>query len=178
MTAFGTKQSSQTKPSGGARAAAEGRDARQSLELSLKDHRICMYIPAGSKVDALTLDLPGGLLVLGALRGSVTCATGSVIIAKGGEFQGQLLANDVIVEGRITSPQDSAGKTIASSMSQVHARGQLDEKGLPEGGIVAFSAGSNVCARFKAVSYSIPRTANLNSSSMETIEPLEPIDTL
>ena len=43
-------------------------DAQGSLELSFKEHKICMCVPAGSKIDALTLDLPGGLLVLGALR--------------------------------------------------------------------------------------------------------------
>lgn len=145
-------------------------DGRTTLELTFKDHRICMDIPAGSKVDALSLDLPGGLLIRGALRGSVTCATGSVIIAKGGEFQGQLLANDIIVEGRITSPADSSGKTITSSMTLIHARGHLDENGNPVGGIVALSANADVCARFKAVCYSIPRKASLNSSSMETVK--------
>jgi hypothetical protein len=145
-------------------------DAQGSLELSFKEHKICMCVPAGSKIDALTLDLPGGLLVLGALRGVVNCATGSVIIAKGGEFQGNLTANDVIVEGRITSPTDASGHAAPSTMSQVHARGQMDDKGGLAGGIIALSADAYVCAKLKAVSYSIPRTTNLSSSSMETVQ--------
>ncbi|WP_371436235.1 polymer-forming cytoskeletal protein [Polaromonas sp.] len=170
-TAFGPQKKPLTLLQRNAMAGRSPTEALESLELSLSDHRICMVIPAGSKIDALTMDLQGGLLILGALRASVTCATGSVIIAKGGEFQGSLKANDVIIEGRITSPLDASGRPQPATISQVHARGQVGENGAAIGGIIALASGAYVCGKLKAVSYSIPRSADLSRSTMETVAP-------
>lgn len=123
-------------------------------------------------MDALTFELPGGVLILGALRGRVRCATGSAIIAAGGEFQGSLEANDVLVEGKITSLLDPKGKPFADGLSEVTARGQVDSKGKLTGGIVALSATAFVCARLHAHAYSIPRSADLSCSVLETLAPL------
>lgn len=146
-------------------------DAVESLQISLASLRICMVIPAGSKIDALTMDLPGGLLVLGALRAKVNCAVGGVIIAKGGEFQGSLEADEVIVEGKITSPLDASGRPLPSTMSLITARGHLIDGGEVAGGLMSLSAHAQVCAKLRAVSYSIPRTADLSRSIMETLAP-------
>lgn len=136
-----------------------------SFQATLKNHQICFVVPAGATIDAVTVDLPGGILILGALRGKVRCSTGSAIIARGGEFQGILEANDVLVEGKITSPVDANGKPT----TEVRARGQVDEAGNAVGGIIALSAHSIVNARFFAIAYQIPRHADLGRSILNTI---------
>lgn len=133
----------------------------------IKEHQICMLIPAGCTVDANTIDLQGGILVAGALRGRVHCATGSAVIVEGGEFQGSIEANDIIVAGKITSPMDKNGKTL--QLSTIKARGQKDERGRIIGGIVALSESSFVCAQITAVAFSIPKKANLSRSVLKTI---------
>lgn len=146
------------------RASAEGVG---DLQIVLESHRICMVIPAGSTVDANTLNLPGGLLILGALRGKVYCASGSVIIAKGGEFQGIVEACDIVIEGKVTSSLDSVGKP--QPLSTVKARGYKDETGHVKGGIIAVSEHAFVCAQMTAIGYHIPRDANLSLSTFKTI---------
>jgi Polymer-forming cytoskeletal len=140
-----------------------------AFQTSLKTHKICFVVPVGAKIDGHTIDLPGGILILGALRGRVRCVTGSAIIAKGGEFQGKLEADDVVVEGKITSPIDAAGVIIPSSMSEIRARGQTDDQGNVMGGILAFSAHSFACAKLFGVSFQVPRTADLSRSILHSI---------
>lgn len=139
---------------------------KASFSASIQGHQICFSVPAGSVIDAHSIDLPGGILILGALRGRVRCLTGTAIIAKGGEFQGNLEANDVLVEGKITSP-DSPG----DKMTEIRARGQRNAQGAVVGGIVAISANAFVSARLQAVAYQIPRSANLYRCVFETTPP-------
>lgn len=139
-----------------------------AFQATLKAHQICFLVPAGAKIDGHTFDLPGGILILGALRGRVRCSTGSALILAGGEFQGNLEANDVIIEGRVTSPADVAGKPTPA-MSEVRARGQTDTDGRLIGGILALSGSAFACAKLHAVSFSIPRSANLSRSVLQTI---------
>lgn len=151
----------------------EGRAPAQVLrayQARLENHSICMVIPAGSVVDGGTMRLLGGILVLGALRGKVTCGTGSAIIGGGGEFQGQLEANDILVEGNITSPLDAAGKPVRTSLSDIRARGQKNAvTGEVSGGIILLSNMATVCARMRARAYQIPRNANVSGSVMDTL---------
>lgn len=151
----------------------DGRASAQVLnayQARLENHSICMVIPAGAVVDAANMRLLGGILILGAMRGKVTCATGSAIIGGGGEFQGQLEANDILVEGRITSPLDADGKPIRASLSDVRARGQKnDVTGEIMGGIMLLSNLASVCAKMKARAYQIPRNANVSGSIMDAL---------
>ena len=137
------------------------------LRIDLQAHQICMCIPAGSTVDANTVKLPGGILILGALRGNVYCATGTAVIAKGGEFQGILEANNIIVEGTITSPMSASGRP--APISVIKARGQRDVNNRMVGGIVALGEKAFVCANMSAIAYSIPLSADLGLSVMQTI---------
>ena len=114
--------------------------------------------------------LPGGVLILGAMRGTIHCRTGSAIIARDGEFQGELTANDILIEGRITSPVGSNGCVLPNSLSCIRAQGQLDEdSGEYMGGIIMLSSLAQVCSRLQARSYTVPRTANITGSILETI---------
>lgn len=154
-------------------SASDLRADQKSLSVfqaRLESHSICFVVPAGAMFDGTNIRLQGGILVLGALRGKVTCATGSAIIAKGGEFQGYLEANDVLVEGRITSPLDSAGRPVKASITDVRARGQKNAiTGEVLGGILMLSSQAAVCARLRARAYQIPRNANVSGSIMETL---------
>lgn len=170
QTAFGKDSGSLTLPGEQMVSGRTEATPLSTMPAKLKDHQICMIIPAGSRVDALTLDLQGGILILGALRGRVNCATGSAIVASGGEFQGSLVANDVLIEGtgKVTSPADSSpGK----GMSELVARGQADQQGRQIGGLVILSSAASVNARLCAVAFQVPRGVDLCRSVMETIVP-------
>jgi len=138
------------------------------LDLSLKEHGICFIVPVGAKIDAHTLDLPGGILVLGALRGKVFCSKGSAIIASAGEFQGELDAENVYVEGAITS-----SKAIPGGISKVIARGSQETK--PDGsvvtlgGLAAFGVDAKVHAHIIARAFHVPRQAVFTNSFFESI---------
>lgn len=131
--------------------------ANSVIELSLRDHNIGMVIPAGDVVDGGTMRLSGGILILGALRGKVTCANGSAIVAAGGEFQGDLDALSVYVEGKITSNN-------IKSLSRVRALG------MSPGGILVLSEKSNVSAVFSARATQICNGALTNSSMFLTLQ--------
>jgi len=135
-----------------------------SLSIRLEEHQICFVVPAGARIDAHTLDLPGGILVLGALRGKVTCACGSAIIAQGGEFQGSLDAVDIYIEGRVTSKVVSQ----APVLTKLRARGVAADGGF-HSGLVAFSTTSVVQAHVQARAFHIPRQADLKRTVLETL---------
>ena len=143
--------------------------AVKSVELSLREKQICFVVPAGARIDAFTMDLPGGMLVLGALRGKVTCAVGSIIIAKGGEFQGYAEAEDIYIEGKVTSPTVAPGV----EMTKMKARGRVmaAHEGVSsiQGGLIAVSAQASIRAHLLARMFHIPRHADLNKSMMETL---------
>jgi hypothetical protein len=145
----------------------------QAVEISLAQHEICMTIPPGAKVDAQTLDLPGGLIVFGALRGAVKCARGSIIIASGGYFQGKAEAENFICEGEVGSPLDSQGKVIPRAISSIQAHGRAtegDASGKKTGGLAAFSSFAKVTARVQACAFEISRGANMVRAQMQTLD--------
>ncbi len=146
-------------------SAANRLHARQ-LALSIKDHDICFVVPAGARIDAHRLDLPGGILVLGALRGRVFCASGSAIIAAGGEFQGELDAVNIYVEGKITSARSGP-----RGPSRLRARGVGGTQGVPaEGGLAAFGVAAHVQAHVQARVFHVPHQATFVNSIFEVIE--------
>lgn len=147
---------SQTEAPSGSRLPLKLR----ALDLSLKEHEICFVVPAGARIDAHRLDLPGGILVLGALRGRVFCSQGSAIIAAGGEFQGEIDAVDIYVEGRVTSS--------SRGISRLKARGRDNEE--RPGGLAAFGALSNVQAHVQARAFHVPRQAQFHNSMFETLK--------
>lgn len=143
----------------------------RTMELSMRDHHICFVVPAGAKIDAFVLDLPGGMLVLGALRGKVNCAMGSIIIAKGGEFQGSAEATDIFIEGKVTS-QLTASNGSGGERTKLKARGQATQgvHGITtSGGIIAVSESAVICGHLQARSYHIPLKADLKRVFIETI---------
>lgn len=145
----------------------------QALELSLAQHEICMTIPLGAKVDAHALDLPGGLILFGALRGTVRCARGSFIIAAGGYFQGKVEAENFICEGVIGSPLDDQGKVIPRAISSIRAHGRApegDPSGKKVGGVAAFSSLAKVTARVDACAFQISRGANMVRAQIQTLD--------
>lgn len=144
--------------------SASGKPHLRPLSLSIREHNICFVVPAGARIDATRLDLPGGILVLGALRGQVFCSHGSAIIAAGAEFQGEIEACDIYVEGKITSPKN------ASRVSRLRARGTTPEGGAKSGGVAAFGVQSIVHAHIQARAFHVPRQANFKAAVMEVIE--------
>lgn len=140
------------------------------FEAGLKQHQICFVVPAGAKIDAHTIELPGGILILGAVRGKIICQTGSAIIKAGGEFQGVLDVNDCLIEGQVTSPEDASGRPIPNTMSMITARGSVDATGRRVGGIVAISSMAKISANLRAHSYSVNRAAHLMRSTLQTLQ--------
>lgn len=136
----------------------------KTLTLSLQEHDICMVIPAGARIDGHRLDLPGGVLILGALRGTVHCAKGSAIIAAGGEFQGDLEAENIYIEGRVTSSK------TRRKLSMLKARGRTTETQI-EGGLLAMSGSAKVTAHMLAHQFHIPRQASMERSTLDVLTP-------
>lgn len=139
----------------------------RDLSLSLKEHNICFVVPAGAKIDAHRMDLPGGILILGALRANVFCASGSAIVAAGGEFQGDLDAVDIYIEGKITSPKSSS-----RPVSRLKARGEQEPSNNDiRGGLAAFGVNAQVHAHILARAFHVPRQATFLNAIFEVIRP-------
>jgi hypothetical protein len=152
-----------SRPLSAASAEEQSKTHLRPLSLSIREHDICFVVPAGSRIDATRLDLPGGILILGALRGQVFCSHGSAIIAAGAEFQGEIEACDIYVEGKITSPKASG------RISRLKARGTPSDAGLT-GGIAAFAAECVVHAHIQARAFHVPRNAHFKSALMEVLD--------
>jgi hypothetical protein len=142
--------------------------AYDGYNANLKRHKICFFVPAGSKIDAYTLDLPGGALIEGALRGRINCKTGSVIIAAGGEFQGELCATNIFIEGKVTS-SSSTVNGAPSKPSVLRAMRQMGEDNKPFGGMIAIGSNASVNADMFASQWRVPPDTNLQSSNMKNI---------
>lgn len=71
------------------------------LTLDLREHEICWTVPPGAAIASTTVELPGGAIVQGKLRGKVVCKTGSFVLAAGGEFSGSVEAERIYIAGRI-----------------------------------------------------------------------------
>lgn len=143
-----------------------------ALDISFREHQICMTIPPGSKFDGIKYDLPGGIVIFGAMRGDLRCARGSIIVAAGGYFQGNAEAENFICEGTVGSPVDSSGKLLANAVSSITARGKPAEvEGAANmGGVAAFSARSVVVARIKARAFQVNQGANMNQALLQQID--------
>lgn len=143
--------------------------ALRAVEISFREKQICFVVPAGARIDAYTIDLPGGILVLGALRAKVTCAVGSIVIAKGGEFQGSAEADDIYIEGKVTSAMGANG----IELTRLKARGSSSPSGEGvksiQGGVIAVSSNAVVRAHLMARMFHIPMHSDLNKCFMETI---------
>lgn len=90
------------------------------ISLSLREHNIVWTLPFGAKMEGKLL-LPGGALIYGDFVGDIFCESGSVIVKKGGRFQGMAEADMIYVEGDISSADQRhrsvliARKMIAAS---------------------------------------------------------------
>jgi hypothetical protein len=69
-----------------------------SLVIDLKQHSVCMVIPHGTIITG-DLDVPGGALILGSVRGRIRCREGSLILGEGSEFAGKAEAAQIYVAG-------------------------------------------------------------------------------
>lgn len=154
---------SQDKPLAAPFSDDQTKSHLRPLSLSIREHDICFVVPAGARIDATRLDLPGGILILGALRGQVFCSHGSAIVAAGAEFQGEIEACDIYIEGKVTSPKG------ANRVTRLKARGTPTSAGLT-GGIAAFGAESVVHAHIQARAFHVPRHANFKSAMMEVLD--------
>lgn len=102
-------------------------DATDEISLSLSDHNIGFFLPHGARMEGQLL-LPCGALILGDFIGDIFCESGSIIIKKGGRFQGMMEANLIYVEGEVTSKDENHRSTViarkmiaGSSTSRINA---------------------------------------------------------
>lgn len=71
------------------------------LTLDLKEKEIVFVLPLESTCSGATLEMPGGALILGHFTGSLICAKGAIIIAKGATFSGYAEADEIFIAGEI-----------------------------------------------------------------------------
>jgi hypothetical protein len=150
--------------------ASPERALMEAMRISLKEHDICMTMPPGSKLDAVKLDLPGGIVIYGAMRGTVNCARGSFIVAEGGYFQGSAIADNLIIEGEVSSPVDADGKVIAQSFTTLETHPHLDAEGRQtNAGVAAFSSHSKILAKIKAHAFRVSNGAEMTRAVLQTL---------
>lgn len=102
------------------------------LQLDLHEHGICFVIPAGTVISGAIIDLPGGALIHGRFSGSILCRTGSLIVSRTGVLCGQVDADRVYIDGRVSPTTD--GK-----ISMIKGRRLIAISEAAEGGANLFS---------------------------------------
>lgn len=119
------------------------------LAINLREHGVCFVVPVGAIVSA-EIDIPGGALVYGRLIGRILCRSGSLIVARGGEFSGQADADRVYVEGRVFPASDG-------SVSRLKGRRLVAISELAEGGADLYSQAFAVHTKKFSASYTMLR---------------------
>lgn len=102
------------------------------LDLNLREHGICFVVPAGAVIQGAVLDLPGGALIHGRFSGSILCRSGSLIVSRSGVLCGQVDADRVYIDGRV-SP------TIDGKIPMIKGRRLVAISEAAEGGANLFS---------------------------------------
>lgn len=97
------------------------------ISLSLREHNISFTLPYGARMEGRLL-LPGGALIYGDFVGDIFCESGSVIVKKGGRFQGMVEADQIYIEGEVSSIDAKRRSTLiarrmvaGSSTSKINA---------------------------------------------------------
>lgn len=78
------------------------------LQLNLREHGICFVLPFGAQMAGGALDLPGGALIHGRFSGTILCRSGSLIVSRSGDISGQVDADRVYIDGRVTPSPDGS----------------------------------------------------------------------
>jgi len=72
----------------------------ETLTLAIAEYGIGMVIPPGGEF-AGSLKLDCGVVIYGSFRGTLECKKGAAIIYEGGKFVGRLIADRIIVAGKV-----------------------------------------------------------------------------
>lgn len=136
----------------------------RALRLNLREHRIEMVIPPGCVLNGGVLKLHGGVLIQGAVRGRIQCASGSAIIAAGAEFQGWLEADNIYVAGLIRDFKQSESAHLQKS--QLRARVRRLDSGESVGGAVVIVKGANVSGELIGHRFDVNQQANMTHAIM------------
>ena len=99
------------------------------VALDIKDKEICFILPLESSCHHGTLNLPGGALIQGHFSGTLICARGALVIAKGASFSGYAEADEIYIAGEVSrgknATKDSSlmGRTLiaVAESAVVHA---------------------------------------------------------
>lgn len=100
---------------------------QDAISLSLREHNISFTLPFGARLEGRLL-LPGGALIFGDFIGDIFCESGSVIVKKGARYQGMAEADQIYIEGEVSSLDEKRRSTLiarrlvaCSSTSRVNA---------------------------------------------------------
>lgn len=81
-----------------------------SINESMAEHKISFVLPFGARMEGV-LTLEGGALIYGDFIGDIYSKFGSLIIKKGGRFQGAAEADSIYIEGHVSSQLDNPDKS-------------------------------------------------------------------
>ncbi|MEJ8837687.1 polymer-forming cytoskeletal protein [Ramlibacter sp. AN1133] len=102
------------------------------LRVDLQQHNVCFVLPVGATL-AGDLDLPGGALIYGSVKGRIRCAEGSLVFAQGSSFCGKAEAPMIYVCGTVRSvgssePSDLRGALMIAVSSTAVGRATLTSR--------------------------------------------------
>ena len=94
------------------------------LVLSIRDHDISFVVPAGTRMEARAA-LPGGALICGEFTGELLSQHGSIVIAAGATVQGTLEADNIYIEGDVSSSPTKLSILIARNLIAAGAAARI-----------------------------------------------------
>lgn len=82
------------------------------VSLDLKEKEIVFVLPLESSCINGTLNLPGGAYIQGNFSGTLICARGAIIIAKGASFSGFAEADEIYIAGEVGRKNGNKGSSL------------------------------------------------------------------
>lgn len=91
------------------------RTSSSLVEIDIKEKEIIFVLPQECSITGSTTNLTGGAYIQGDFSGTLICAKGALVIAKGASFSGYAEADEIYIAGEI-------GRTKANKASSLVGR--------------------------------------------------------
>lgn len=82
------------------------------VSLDLKEKDVVFILPQDSTCIGANLTLPGGAYIQGDFSGTIICAKGALIIAKGATLAGYAEADEIYIAGEIGQRKGEKGSSL------------------------------------------------------------------
>lgn len=86
------------------------------VALDLKEKEIVFVLPQEATCTGANLSLPGGAYIQGDFSGTLICAKGAIIIARGATFSGYAEADEIYIAGEIVRGKGPKGTSLLARL--------------------------------------------------------------